>query len=167
MCFLYWSTGNSDLIYGPFLLSASVLGFLIWNVPPAKIFMGDAGSGFLGLALGLFAIQASLVAPQLFWAWCILLGVFIVDATYTLIRRLVAGAKVYEAHRSHAYQFASRTFGAHLPVTAGVVLINLFWLLPIAALVVSGWFDGVSATLIAYSPLLALAIRYKAGTVEV
>src|SRR5690606_30192313 len=99
------------------MLAASVLGFLAWNFPPARIFMGDAGSGFLGIALGILSLQAAWIAPTLFWAWQILLGVFVVDATFTLLRRLLRGEKVYEAHRSHAYQYASRRFGRHLPVT--------------------------------------------------
>ena len=65
----------------------------------------------------------------------ILLGVFIVDATWTLIRRLLRGDKVHEAHRSHAYQYASRHYGSHRTVTLAVLLINIGWLLPIALLV--------------------------------
>lgn len=55
--------------------------------------MGDAGSGFLGMVIGALAIQAAWTAPSLFWCWLILLGVFIVDATYTLIRRIARGEK--------------------------------------------------------------------------
>src|SRR3990167_9256944 len=99
------STQTSEFIV-PLLLVAAVAGFLFWNFPPARIFMGDAGSGFLGITLGLLSLQAAWVAPQLLWSWLILLGVFIVDATFTLLRRLLRGDKVYEAHRSHAYQYA-------------------------------------------------------------
>ena len=113
-----------------FLMSAAVAGFLIWNFPPAKIFMGDAGSGFLGLVLGALVLLNTHIAPQMLWVWLILLGVFIVDATYTLIRRLIRGDRIYEAHRSHAYQYASRKYGSHLPVTLAVLAINIFWLAP-------------------------------------
>ncbi|MBA4287968.1 MAG: glycosyl transferase, partial [Pseudomonas sp.] len=68
------------------LLAAAVAGFLFWNFPPARIFMGDAGSGFLGITLGVLSLQAAWFAPQLLWSWLILLGVFIVDATFTLLR---------------------------------------------------------------------------------
>ncbi|MEX5669471.1 glycosyl transferase, partial [Pseudomonas neuropathica] len=84
------------------MLGAAAAGFLYWNFPPAKIFMGDAGSGFLGIALGVLSIQGSWASPQLFWYWLILLGVFIVDATVTLVRRLLRRERPYEAHRSHA-----------------------------------------------------------------
>ncbi|MFJ4144627.1 glycosyltransferase family 4 protein [Pseudomonas sp. NPDC089734] len=158
--------GFADLIWGPLLLASAVMGFLYWNFPPARIFMGDAGSGFLGIVLGVLSLQAAWVAPQLLWAWLILLGVFIVDATVTLIRRLLRGDKVYEAHRSHAYQFASRFYGKHLPVTLAVGLINLVWLLPLAVWVVVFGGDGLLGILIAYVPLIALALKFDAGRLE-
>lgn len=165
-CLIYWLGGFESLVWAPLLLAAAVLGFLCWNFPPARIFMGDAGSGFLGIILGIFSLQASSSAPQLLWVWLILLGVFIVDATFTLLRRLMRGDKVYEAHRSHAYQFASRSAGRHLPVTVGVLIINLLWLLPIALSVGVWGVDGMLGLLIAYVPLIFLAVRYRAGELE-
>ncbi len=147
------------------LLLAAVLGFLLWNFPPAKIFMGDAGSGFLGLVLGLLSIQATWLAPQFLWSWLILLGVFVVDATWTLARRFLRGEKVYEAHRSHGYQFSSRKHG-HKTVTLTVALINSVWLLPIALWVGVGGLNGIFGLLLAYTPLIFLAIRYQAGELE-
>jgi len=165
-CLLYWLGGFDQLLMLPLLLAMAVAGFLYWNFPPARIFMGDAGSGFLGVTLGILSLQAAWVSSQLFWCWIILLGVFIVDATYTLIRRLSRGDKVYEAHRSHAYQFASRRHGKHLPVTVAVGLINLFWLLPVALCVMLLGLDGVLGVVIAYVPLIILAVRYRAGALE-
>lgn len=150
----------------PMLLFAAVLGFLCWNFPPAKIFMGDAGSGFLGLALGLLAIQAAWAASAFFWGWLILLGVFIVDASVTLLVRIVRGERIYQAHRSHAYQFAARKHGSHKTVTLAVGAVNLFWLLPLALLVGRGALDGVRGLLVAYLPLVVLAFYYKAGALE-
>lgn len=160
---LYVLIGQPALTAAPLLLAAAVGGFLVWNLPPARIFMGDAGSGFVGIALGGLVLQAAWVAPELLWAWLILLGVFIVDATFTLVRRLLAGEKVYEAHRSHAYQYASRVFGAHRPVAVAVALINLLWLLPVAVLAAVELLDGVIAVVVAYTPLILLAIYLKAG----
>jgi Fuc2NAc and GlcNAc transferase len=162
---VYWLAGlpvTSDTGL-PALLAAAALGFLVWNFPPAKIFMGDAGSGFLGLILGALSLQAAVVRPVLLWCWLVLLGVFIVDATVTLIRRLLRGERVYEAHRSHAYQHASREFGAHRPVTLAVAALNVFWLLPWAMVIASGRVDGVVGLVVAYIPLLALALRFRAG----
>lgn len=149
-----------------FLMLAAVSGFLVWNLPPAKIFMGDAGSGFLGLMLSALMLLNTHIAPQMFWAWLILLGVFIVDATFTLTRRLLRGDRIYEAHRSHAYQFASRKYGSHLPVTLAVLLINICWLAPWSLAVVLGVVDGMVALLCAYVPLLWLAWYFRAGEAE-
>lgn len=165
-CVIYWLSGDVSLIWMPLLLAVAVLGFLYWNFPPARIFMGDAGSGFLGLILGLFSLQAAWTSSRFLWVWLILLGVFIVDSTFTLTRRLLRGDKVYEAHRSHAYQFASRQFGRHLPVTLAVMVINVFWLLPIAMCVGLFDLDGSMGMVLAYVPLVLLAIRFHAGELE-
>lgn len=164
-CLVYWLTGHENLMLTPMLLVVAVIGFLYWNFPPARIFMGDAGSGFLGIVIGVLSLQAAWVAPQMLWVWLILLGVFIVDATFTLGRRLMRGDKVYEAHRSHAYQYASRKMGRHLPVTLGVAAINVFWLLPVAVYVGRG-LDGALGLVMAYVPLVLLAVKFHAGELE-
>lgn len=162
----YWLSGFAGQAFMPLLLAASVLGFLFWNFPRARIFMGDAGSGFLGVTLGLLCLQAGWVAPQLLWAWLILLGVFTVDATWTLLRRLLNGEKVYEAHRSHAYQYATRRLGSHLYVTLSVAVINVFWLLPISLLTAMDKIPALVGLLTAYIPLMLLAYALDAGKQE-
>ncbi len=166
MCLVYTLGGQIELTLLPLILAMAVAGFLCWNYPPARIFMGDAGSGFLGITLGIFSIQAAWVSSELFLAWLILLGVFIVDASFTLIRRLLRGDKLYMAHRSHSYQFASRRYGSHLPVTLGVAALNLFWLLPVALGVVVLELDGAVGVVIAYTPLVGLAVKFRAGELE-
>ena len=163
---IYFLSGQPSMMWAPLLLSASVAGFLYWNFPPARIFMGDAGSGFLGIILGGLSVQAAWAGSEFFFAWLIMLGVFIVDATFTLIRRLARGDKVYEAHRSHAYQFASRQYGRHLPVTLAVAFINVVWLLPLALAVALFGLDAGVGTVIAYLPLVFLAVKYRAGQRE-
>lgn len=144
-------------------LAAAVAGFLVWNFPPARIFMGDAGSGFLGYMLAALSLAAAVSDVRLFWPWLILLAVFVADATVTLVRRLLQGAKVYEAHRSHAYQRAARRFGAHLPVTALVSAINVFVLLPLALAVAAGRVSPETGLLLSYGPLFVLAWVSGAG----
>lgn len=165
-CVIYWLFGYEELVWTPLLLSAAVLGFLYWNFPPARIFMGDAGSGFLGIVIAVLSLQAAWREPNLLWIWLILMGVFIVDATFTLSRRLMRGDKVYEAHRSHAYQFASRKCGKHLHVTLAVGAINVFWLLPVAICTMLFDFGGFIGLLVAYIPLVFLAVKYHAGALE-
>lgn len=149
----------------PAMLGLAAAGFLIWNFPPAKIFMGDAGSGFVGLMLGLLSFHMAWSEPQLLFAWLVLLGVFLVDASITLLRRLVRGEKVYQAHRSHAYQHASRMHGRHLPVTLAVMAINWCWLTPLAIWVALGG-NAMIILPLAYVPLVCLALKYRAGLAE-
>lgn len=150
----------------PLILASATMGFLVWNWPPARIFMGDVGSGFLGLMLAALSLQAAWLASALLWSWVILLGVFIVDATLTLLRRVIRGERFYEAHRSHAYQRAAQRWGAHRPVTLAVGAINLGWLLPVALLVATGSLDGRIGVLIAYAPLVTAALWLRAGASE-
>ncbi|KTD33971.1 MraY family glycosyltransferase [Legionella israelensis] len=163
---LYWLEGAANDAILPLVLAFAVAGFLYWNFPPARIFMGDAGSGFLGFSIGIISIKSANIQSQFFWSWLILLGVFIVDATMTLVRRALSGAKVFEAHRSHAYQYASRYFGKHLPVTLAVLMINFVWLLPLALLVSKDYIAGFPGMLLAYLPLLLLALKFQAGKPE-
>lgn len=163
---LYWLAYDAFMAAPPLILMSATLGFLVWNFPPAKIFMGDAGSCFLGITIGIFSLQAAFVDFDLFYGWLILLGVFIVDATTTLIRRVIRGDKVYEAHRSHAYQYAARRFGKHFPVTVSVFAINILWLIPLSIAVVSNVINGTLGIIIAYAPLVWLAIKMHAGELE-
>ena len=129
---LWLNQGDAGLILWLWLLCVAALGFLMWNWPPAKIFMGDVGSGFLGLTIGLLALITSQGSGINIWSWFILYAVFFVDATVTLIIRFFCGEHVLEAHRSHTYQIVSRRWGGHLPVIVTVGAINIFWLLPLA-----------------------------------
>lgn len=160
---LYWIRGDFVLMVLPLFLAASVFGFLIWNFPPARIFMGDAGSCFLGFILGVLSIKAAGASCDLFWSWLILLGVFITDATVTLIYRALRGERLQQAHRTHAYQKVANRLGRHLPVTLAVFVINMLWLLPIATLVGLGYLKGFMGLLIAYAPLVIMAVQFKAG----
>ena len=161
---LYWLLdADSTSLIVLTLLIASVAGFLFWNFPRAKIFMGDAGSGFIGIIMGTFSIHSVLIDPVLFWCWLILLAAFIVDASLTLLRRVSKGARFYEAHRSHAYQHASIKYQSHVRVSIAFGVINLVWLLPISILVAIKWLDAPIGVVIAYVPLILLALKFKAG----
>jgi Fuc2NAc and GlcNAc transferase len=162
ICLVYGVNGTAELVWVPLMLVVAVAGFLCWNFPPARIFMGDAGSGFLGIILGAMALQAAWSKPELIWSWLILLGVFIVDATWTLVRRLINGEKVYQAHSSHAYQKAARRW-SHKKVTISVAVINVVFLLPLAILVVLGHLNAVAGMCMAYAPLVCVAYLLRAG----
>ena len=121
-------------------------------------------SGISLLAVLLVLLDAATWLP--WWAWIILLGTFIVDATITLIRRAFRGRKLYQAHCSHAYQHAARALGSHKSVSLVVGAINIVWLLPVAALVAAGHLNGGLGLLAAYLPLALLALLYRAGVDE-
>lgn len=145
-------------------LASGCLGFLWWNWPPAKIFMGDVCSGFLGFTLGALAIHTVLSSSRLtIWPWLILFGVFLVDTTYTLLIRMKRGARWYAAHRSHAYQHAAIRFKSHRIVTLSVLIINIVWLLPLAFFALANPHHGIYFTLIAYLPLVMITRVLKAG----
>ncbi|NLV16856.1 MAG: glycosyltransferase family 4 protein [Syntrophomonadaceae bacterium] len=144
---LLYFTGHPGMALICVALALSVGGFLIWNWPPARIFMGDVGSGFLGFTFACLAMASENSGALPVLVWAVLLGVFIVDATVTLIRRFINKEKLYEAHRTHVYQLAAQAEFSHKQVTLGVLFLNIClgmigaalmkwpgWLLPGAAL---------------------------------
>lgn len=156
-----WLYGFKSMTYVSLILVASTSGFLILNWPPAKIFMGDVGSSFLGLMLGIIAYVNVLKGVSV-WIWVILLGVFLVDSGVTLLRRILNGERWYEAHCSHAYQHAARKWG-HQKVTISTIFVNAFWLFPLAYITYRYSELALVFTFIAYLPLIIVAFILKAG----
>jgi len=128
--------------------------------------MGDVGSGYIGYVIAVLAIAAGRDSPVAVWVWLILGGIFFVDATVTLVRRALRGERVYQAHRSHAYQWLARRWGSHRRVTLGVLVIDTFWLLPLAAFAASHPRHAATITLVALAPLLVVALAAGSGRRE-
>ena len=106
----------ADLPYaGPVLCGL----YLVWMINLFNFMGGIDGNGFLGLMVALLSLWCGQATPALFWAWFILIGCFMVDATTTLVRRVRRGERFHEAHRSHAYQYASRRAAPRRPPSAG------------------------------------------------
>lgn len=149
-----------SLLFG--ILAVVVTGFLLWNWNPAHVFMGDAGSCFLGYTVAALAFLAASRGELHLQTPFLLLGVFIVDATMTLGRRMLRGEQWYRPHRMHAFQHAAKQAG-HRKTTLAVAALNLLWLTPWAALL--EFRPGYSAIcfIIAWSPLVALAHALHAG----
>lgn len=158
--YLQSDTGN---IYILAIIGAACLGFLYWNFPSAKIFMGDTGSLFLGFIFGLIALNTSIKSIEIASAWMIVMAVFIVDATYTLIIRLLSGQKFYLPHRSHSYQKLALKFNSHTKTTLTILTINTIWLFPLALLTALGYAHPIISIILAYSPLIIIAMKLKAG----
>jgi Fuc2NAc and GlcNAc transferase len=148
------------------VFAASCAGFLPWNWPRARIFMGDVGSGYLGYVIAVLACAAGRSSPVAVWTWLVLGGVFFVDSTATLVRRALRGERVQQAHRSHAYQWLARRWGGHRPVTVSVLAVNVFWLLPAAYLSMSCPQAAVWILACAFTPVLISVIAAGAGRQE-
>lgn len=156
--------GDPDVSVWPALgLAAATCGFLVWNWPPARIFMGDVGSGFLGAAVAICTLQAGLAAPPLFWAWVLLSGTFTVDATVTLLRRVWRREVLFDAHRTHAYQCLVSRWGAHRPVTLLWTAVTVLWLWPWAVAVAGGHIAGPVALSLAWAPMVWLVFRLSSA----
>jgi len=96
--------GNAPFAAVALTISAAAGGFLVFNFPPARIFMGDAGSSVLGLLTGAMILWAARVGVFPFWVGLLVFSPFLVDATITLIRRLLRFERVWQAHKTHYYQ---------------------------------------------------------------
>lgn len=115
--------GPGAVDHAALALAGAVLGFLVLNAPPAKIFMGDVGSGFLGLVLGVLLLAASTSGAPALPVLALVVAPFLVDATATLAVRVARGERWYEPHRDHVYQRLTRRGWSHRRVSAGYVLL--------------------------------------------
>ncbi len=142
------------------LLMASVLAIIVFNWPPATIFMGDAGSVFLGYIFGVLILYTTMNNEVSIWTWIIVFGYFIADTTVTQIARLILVKKWYMAHRSHAYQNLARISNSHLKVTLGVIFYYLMWLFPLAIWSALEPDMAIFATIIALTPASIFSYKY-------
>lgn len=122
LAYIAWEVGNTDILILSLLLGGSCLGFVWHNFPPAKIFMGDVGSTFIGYTLAMLALIGNqseqsehipLIIPVL------LLGTFLFDTVVTAGRRILRREKWYLSHREHYYQRMTNLGFSHLQITLG------------------------------------------------
>ncbi len=143
-----------DLVF-----AAACAGFLFYNWPPARIFMGDVGSGFIGYVVAVLALATTRHDPSAPWEWLLLGAVFFADATVTLVRRMARGERAQDAHRSHAYQWLARRWKSHRRVTLITIVINVGWCLP-CALIATLFPERALWILTAALVPLAIAVAY-------
>jgi Fuc2NAc and GlcNAc transferase len=105
-------------------MAAASAGFLVWNRPPARIFMGDAGSGLLGFLIAGLALAADRAGAVPVPVWVMLLGAFVTDATIVLLGRMARGERWYSAHRGHLYQRLVQSGWSHGQVDSAVLVLN-------------------------------------------
>jgi Fuc2NAc and GlcNAc transferase len=152
--------GDPSLVLVLVALALCSAGFLVYNWPPASIFMGDAGSMFLGFSFGTL-IAATLSTGSLSLStWLVIFGYFAADTTTTTTLRMFLVNKWYGEHRSHAYQNLARIWQSHLRVMRGVALYHLLWLLPLAvwSVLAPAWAPAAAA--LALVPAIVWTLKY-------
>lgn len=147
------------------LLVGSSLGFLIYNWPPARLFMGDVGSSFLGLLIGVLVVQLAVSGQQpLIGSLLILVG-FWFDASYTLGIRILTRQQFTEAHRSHLYQRLTDHWG-HAKTTGLFWLHGLLWLVPLAWLSNRHPQFALGCLVLGVLPITWACWRFRAGQLQ-
>ncbi len=160
LAIISYQQGSHFIYLASLVLAAASLGFLVFNWSPAKIFMGDIGSTFLGFAFATMAIIAArydhshtslFVVPLLFFH-------FIFDTLFTFFRRLLAGEHVFMAHRSHLYQLLNRLGYSHQEV------VILYSVMAISQGLVAVWMTNNLGPdrIIIYLPFLVCYLVYAA-----
>ncbi len=148
--------------------TGTMLGFLVYNWTPARIFMGDTGSIFLGLMVGILAVRLVAHHGLPLFACSILLTAFWFDASYTLCVRIATRQAFTEPHRTHLYQKLAARFGV-LWTIIGFSTLCVLWLTPLAYAAASFAASptyGFAIQLLAVSPLAYAAWRLRAGLSE-
>ncbi len=138
------------------VLSASSLGFLGYNWPPARIFMGDVGSAFLGYSFAVLAVLASRQHPRMGAIALLIVWPLVFDTLFTVVRRWSRGENIFVAHRSHLYQRLVIAGHSHRTVTLLYAALAL-----IGSLLGMGWFwdrPGCATAIFCSIPLLALGL---------
>lgn len=156
-----WLGGDMAVSLPLLVLGCSSLGFLLINWPPAKVFLGDVGSYFIGYVFSALAIYSFIHSDISIWVWLILFAFYFSDTANTTITRIIKKPKTwYLTHRSHAYQNLARNWQSHKKMLLLVWCFNLGWALPlaIAAFVYPtlGWLFFLAA----YIPSVAFAIKF-------
>lgn len=159
-----WTRGNPELAFVYLLISAASIGFLKLNWHPAKIFMGDLCSGFLGVTLAVTSLWGKLTETVPLTSFLIMMAYFYTDSSWTTFRRMIGGERFTQPHRDFAFQHAIRAGHSHARVTSTILLVELFWLTPLAVLsVVLGDNRSIPVLLIAYLPIFIGVFWWKAG----
>ena len=114
---------DSPLAPFAIVLGGAALGFFAHNFPPARIFMGDAGSTFIGMSLATLAVLAMHDGVPI-TETALPLAPFLLDGSFTLVRRARRGERIWEAHRSHLYQRAVQAGLGH----RDVLLVYIAWM---------------------------------------
>lgn len=148
------TVGQIALASMAFAAASATAGFLVYNRAPARIFMGDVGSGALGFLIFAFGALLWFIDRGSLWAMIILSSAFVVDAGLTLLLRIMRGKRWYSAHREHAYQWLVRRGASHGRVCAGYLIWNIVVVTPMA---LWAWSEPL------FGPWLCIAVYLASG----
>ena len=158
--------GDGHEVQAMAVVIAACVGFILLNWPPARIFMGDAGSNYLAFFILALALITVATGTMRYSVWAILAAAFVSDATVTLLRRALSGEKWLSAHRLHAYQKLARRWNSHRLSTLLYTGINVFWLYPLAYFANAQPTQEWLAAALAYIPLVGFCWLAGAGRPE-
>ena len=167
----------------PITLIIILLGFYYFNFSPAKLFLGNSGSYFLGITLSIIFLDSMLNNVISIYEILILHSVFIIDTGYTIIQRFFHGIHkdlklskktfisslrdsltlITTAHCTHNYQIMSKNFNSHLRISSYILFYNFLWCLPLSLLSAINPEFSFFIMLVCFSPYLYLCIINNAG----
>jgi UDP-N-acetylmuramyl pentapeptide phosphotransferase/UDP-N-acetylglucosamine-1-phosphate transferase len=161
LAWIAWAAAQPALAIAAGSLAAACVGFWFYNRPPAQIFMGDVGSGSIGLLI--FACTAMLwrLNHALLWPALILSSAFVVDASLTLLTRMVRGGRWHTAHREHLYQWLVRSDATHAQADLAYLAWNLLIAAPLTWLACSHLPLALPTTIVVYLTAAAAWLTLK------
>jgi len=157
---LQLTNGSPELILILLILMSCTSALMVFNWPPATIFMGDAGSIFLGYIFGAIILISIINDDVSIWTWLVIFGYFFADTSMTQILRLILVKKWYKAHRSHAYQNLARITDSHFKVTMSVTTYHLVWISPLTFWSVLQPEMAIIPAILAVTPGLFFTYKY-------
>lgn len=142
------------------VVAAASIGFLCFNWPPARIFMGEAGTAFISyIFVAVILVSLSREAVSL-WIWLIVFAFYFSDTTVTTMIRAFTVPRFYRGHRSHAYQNLARKWESHLRILTLVLAIDLLWVAPAVAIALHRPDIAGFVTAVVYAPLVLFALKF-------
>ena len=152
---------NEQLAWLSAVLFACWVPLLWFNWPPARLFMGDAGAIPLGFVLAVMGLMAFLTDFSVGLAWLILMMPFLVDTGFTLCIRALSGKPPHIAHRDHAYQRLCVQVGSPLPITLGLLGMQVVWQFPLAVTAVGSALCPPLLVLLSAIPAVAAVVSAR------
>lgn len=163
---LTWNQQTNSLVSILSVLAITTAAFLLFNWHPAKIFLGDCGSTFLGGTIGALALYTITLSQVTIVTWLILLCVFITDTMVALIGKYLHGTPITAAHCSHAYQNLARRWKKHSLVTLSITAFNIVYVLPLAYLSTVLPHYGFIWVIISYLPITLIIVYLDSGKIR-